>query len=480
MGMVSVKLIERSVGQLYFTQNVSLTPQHNFGPDDHNVVIVVEPTKMLIWAGVVADSQNFNHCLEVPLLMINKILIKSRPDSQLSGVLNVHLFLAQIGKVCYLDCVGTFLSQICMVLQQSVVEAMYEEIRIICPHLEIFNEDENVPDRSGTQYSQENSQHMSQSLEVVHCSSNRASIVKPHYLLPTKKNASKGGSNTTHRESAGHIRKEIVILDGDDSNGPAGREVASNGRKTGEVTRPRPTLEIVKESTKENSPTQPILPQRKHARVPKPKAKMPLRQAQKSGTDIGQELDNADSVFAPDELVSKVLPPSNNSSDLKAQFAFPEASACREMVLAPNGNHVIATKLLNKNHNEGTWNPKLLDDALEIRGTLTKSTEIPKGTTLSDLETTHVTKDRIKRIVRVPDVTAVQGTQLRKNSLKRTLKDSNDDDCFEIPCGDVGESQVPPVEKDMSFEVRSAQSHLMSDKNQLRPIQRSVSLRQLP
>ena len=417
---------------------------------------------------MVVDTQNFNHCLEVPLVMITKMLIKKRPDSQLSGVLNVHFFLEQIGQVCCLDCVDTSLTQICMVLQQSVVETIHEELRAICPHLEIINEDGDMPDDFDEPCGEENSQHVSRSIETVHCNNKGASIVKSHYLPSTEKESSNVGSTLMIRETGRGVNKAIVKSGIDCSHGLAVGGIASNGLQTKNAARLSPELEMAQESATAGAIEKPVLRERNRARVPQPKAKAPLRQAHKSYPDIVQEPHSTDTILALDGHISKglsYLEIGHSSSKLAVRCLSTDASNRREMVLASNGNSDAAEKPLTKRLRERKLNTKKLNDTLKVNHPLTEPTAKAKRTTVSKSQSPNINKAKPERLAKATehksklleaDLSPLQKIQKRTNPPKGTLNSLQNDhgeDFFDIPLEEVGKMQINNINNDLCVGI---------------------------
>lgn len=401
-------LIARSVGQLYFTQNVSLTPQHNFGPEDHNVAVVVEPRKMSIWAGVVVDTENFNHCLEVPLEAIKKMIIQARSNSQLSGVLNVHLFLDERDQVCYLDCTYTALTQVCMVLQQSVVEAMRDELHIFCPHLEVIDEDRDKPGVVTYQDGPENSQHISQSIEIVQCSSNGTSTVRTHVMPSMNTRSYEAEPEMIDEEIAVGITKAPIASGVGSTTRSTREQIALNGVRggvsVGDASGSSPEIEMVKEPTKT---------ERKRAQVPKPKAKPPLRQVTKSG--IRQELHSSSAALMPEEPMAKGL----------------------SYVLKVNGELNRSTQLFEES-NMANSRSRQGKKKRERRSTLTAAA--PDYQRLNS------------------GVLPIDVIESKKYPLERTFYGLDDDvSCYDIPLEECHDKQLTATENHLDAGVKSAQ-----------------------
>jgi hypothetical protein len=240
---------------------------------------------MSIWAGVVADAENFNHCLEIPLALINRMVINRRAESQLSGVLNVHIFLNTTDLLCYLDCAATVLNQICMVQQESVVEDMRHELQVVCPDLEIINDDnyglQVSSDQNCQEESTQKSQQNSRSIDAVHCSSSGISVVRSHLISAARNRPSDPLPEILSETRTGHGDIPNTTLRFD-------RSFKSTGEQIEAIEQPNDNESIRSPKVPTAKPmearilAEPKMTKRKRTSVPKPKAKTPLRQTQKS------------------------------------------------------------------------------------------------------------------------------------------------------------------------------------------------------
>lgn len=129
-------------GQVYFAQDVNLKPQLNFGVKGHNMTFALDPEHVTMWAGATTDTVRFDQSVEVPLVFLARLTIRSRDGSQdLSALANVHLELgAQNGIFCYLDCVRTVIQQVTMVMRIADVSDLAKDLRELCPQLLVDNE----------------------------------------------------------------------------------------------------------------------------------------------------------------------------------------------------------------------------------------------------------------------------------------------------------------------------------------------------
>ena len=426
---------------------------------------------MIIWAGVVVDTQNFNHCLEVPLGMINRMLIKTRSDSQLRGVLNVYLFLDETGQACHLDCVDTALSQICMVLQQSVVESMRDDLREVCPHLEVIDDDGDKPDVVSDQDVQQKSQHTSQSVEVLQFSSKGISVVRHHLVSSPENGPSKGESGMANdNKIAEHAINEQTTLEIGGDITLREEHTKLNGLPIDIALGSSPEIEKGNRTTQSNVPKTQTTTERKRGHVPKPKAKPPLRQAHKSGANSRQETHPSET-----SLILDKEPPSKGLSceavQLAAQFPSTDVSTRRGMVLASNGNYEVAVKALGKKLTDKTSNPKGPNHESKINGDVKSSSKNFEGNKISQLHLTQGNNGRRRRSTTTAaesenqqlmiDPLAVTGTEPRKYSLKRTLVDlkNGDDGCYDIPPEETCQEQFTTGENNSIVNSKSAQSN---------------------
>ena len=425
---------------------------------------------MIIWAGVVVDTQNFNHCLEVPLRMINRMHIKTRSDSQLRGVLNVHLFLDKTGQACHLDCVDTVLSQICMVLQQSVVEAMRDGLREVCPHLEVIDDDGDKPVIVTNQDSERKIQHISQSVEALHFSSNGISVVRHHLVSSPDNRPSECESGMVNdNEIAEHTSNEQTTLGIGGNFTLIGEHTKLNERPIDDALESSLEIEKPNGSTRTKVPKKHTATERKRAHIPKPKAKAPLRQAQKSGADTQQDSHRSEASL----ILDKALPSMGLSYEeiedcvvqLAAKFPSTDASTRRAMIVASNGNYEVAVKALAKELTDENSNPKVPNHESKINGDAKMSSKNfemhrvsqgnrdgPKrGTTSTAAESEN---QKLKKAS-----SAATGRARRKYSIKRTTVDreNGDDGCYDIPPEETCHEQFLASENNLMANLKSAQ-----------------------
>lgn len=456
--MSETELTARRLGQMYFTQNVSLEPEHNFGPEDHNIVVIIEPTSLIIWTGMVLDTEDFYHCIAIPLATIHRMLIKRMENSQLSDLLTVHLFLENRGLCCSLDGDGTvILTKICMVLKSSVAEDMRDDFRIICPHVEVIDESSNISQELGDEnYPVETRQmslQSSGSIDVVHCSSNRISVVRPRPMAspPNKQLDEMSEMATKERVWQDDIPDAALELDG--SPKLTGEQVEHDKLSNEMVPNASPEIEMVKNSVQVFAPEKPTMAERKRVSAPKPKAKAPLRQTQRPRRNT-QRQSPAMNVASPGgELISNELSYEkieDHILKLSKQFPSTDPSTLRAAVLASKGDYEATAKLLSKSDIGQNRDLKVATNAQNENGELDKPTTLGKASGPSTTYPTPAVKKDSAISNTEPrnqqlktDLLLVPKGEQKKYSLKRALKDQDDKDCFEIPSEADGEE--PPA-----------------------------------
>jgi hypothetical protein len=458
---LEAKLTERRLGQMYFTQNVSLEPEHHFGPEDHNIVVIIEPTNLIIWTGMVLDTEDFYHCIDVPLATINRMLIKRMENSQLSDVLTVHLFLENRGLRCSLDGDGTVvLTKICMILQSSVAQDMRDDFLVICPHVEIIDEDSDMSQEAGNQngYGEvaQKSLQSSGSIDAVHCSSNRISLVRPHPMASPRNRQLDAISEMASEERTGHGDIPNAALELDGSPKSTGEQVELDKPSSESVPRASPEIEITRESIQAIAPEKPIMAERKRASAPKPKAKTPLRQTQRPRTSTRRESPVMNIAPHGGEPISNELSYEkieDHISKLGKQFPSTDASTRRAAVLASNGDYEATAKLLSESVIGQNRVLKVSRDAKNGNDELNEPTTLPEASNVSVTQPTPASRVGKKGSTMAPteprnqqpktDLLSVPKGDQKKYSLKRTLKNQDDNDCFDIPS--EGDDEEPPA-----------------------------------
>ena len=108
------------------------------------MVIVFDANRMFIWAGALPDAQDFDRILEVPLVIIKEIVIRtegSPGESQLKDMGYIHLVLDNNKSAfCYLDSVGYMINQICMMQTVGDLEEMANLLCDLRPGLKVTDE----------------------------------------------------------------------------------------------------------------------------------------------------------------------------------------------------------------------------------------------------------------------------------------------------------------------------------------------------
>jgi hypothetical protein len=451
---------------MYFVQNVSTTPSHNFGPEDHNIIVLLESSRMLIWSAAIADREIFDQSLEIPLMAIKKMLIKTRSESQLSGIVNVHLYLEnRDGLCCYLDCVGNALDQICMVLQLSAVTEMRDELCALYSHLEVIEESYDSSQETGNQISQQGFQResirSSRSEDAVLCNGDGSSQVKPQRLASQNNKASKPFPAAIP-ETQGEddtISKEKLGIAGSDANGP---QEELDELSDGSLSKAS-NMQILKSQTHASAPKKPNTRERKRRSVPKPKAKTPIWQTQKSKKDDSgpaPTLDGPASVKAAQTLSKELTGEKlrEYTEKLGDEFPFTYTPTRRAAVLAFKGNYqeasdylydrfedrsspvVRADKVNGQVGSEPTANPEATDTLiLKPADNGIEKKQSTTGANYAPGPTTTETQTRSEQLNK--KLTGAKKGSPKKYSLNRTFKTHEDDNCYEISIEEDDEYQ---------------------------------------
>lgn len=150
---------------VFWAQDVSMTPALNFGTRGHNVQISMERNNITVWAASSPDVERFCQSIEIPSSFIKAATITVRDGSQdLSGKANVNLVLGNDkDRFCYLDCMGTVIHQVVMVMNLVDIENVVEELGRMCPKLEIDDQTKGRRERTASRASA----HGSQSKDMV-------------------------------------------------------------------------------------------------------------------------------------------------------------------------------------------------------------------------------------------------------------------------------------------------------------------------
>jgi hypothetical protein len=437
---------------------------------------------MTIWTGAVTDSENFDHCLEIPLALINRMIVNRRAESQLSGVLNVHLFLNTTDLLCYLDCVGTVLNQICMVQQESFVEDMRHELQVLCPDLEIINDDNYGPQGSSNQNCQEeatqNNQQNGRSIDAVLCGSHGTSVVRSHLMSAARNKTLDPSSEILSGKRTGHgdIPSTILLCGG--SFKSLGEQIEAIEQPIDNESRQSPKMLSAK-PMEARTPAEPKMTNRKGTSVPKPKAKTPLRQTQKS-KDAKEVPFTSKPLPLADELPSNGLSHvkiEDYVSKLASQFPLTDASTRRAVVLASNGNYEAASKLLAESVIDRNSAHGAIEDATKV-SKLYRSTTGPKASKTSKLgvaESSTVGQRRRKTTTAEPksqrqtNSFEVQEDGQKKYSPKETLNNQDRlDSCYDIPPDGYCEEQSTRSNNVLERTIKPAQSVMCTSKKMVR------------
>jgi hypothetical protein len=108
------------------------------------MVIVFDANRMFIWAGALPVTEDFDRILEVPLVIIKEIVIRTEGlpgESQLKDMGYIHLVLDNNNSAfCYLDSVAYIINQICMMQTMGDLEEMANLLCDLRPGLEVTDE----------------------------------------------------------------------------------------------------------------------------------------------------------------------------------------------------------------------------------------------------------------------------------------------------------------------------------------------------
>lgn len=130
-------------GQLYFAQNVEIGPNAIFfGSMGHNVDLALEFDSLIFWAPATLDMKRFEQVLEIPLKSIKKLTIQPKERSQIpSDLVDACLELDNNKDLfCYVDCVGTVLTQITMDMNFEDIKDFARELCALELDIEFINE----------------------------------------------------------------------------------------------------------------------------------------------------------------------------------------------------------------------------------------------------------------------------------------------------------------------------------------------------
>lgn len=128
---------------MYFAQNVEIGLNAIFfGSMGHNVDLALEFDSLIFWAPATSDIKRFEQVLEIPLQSIKKITIQPKERSQIpSDLVDACLELDNNKDVfCYVDCVGTVLTQITMDMNFEDIKELAKELCALELDIEFINE----------------------------------------------------------------------------------------------------------------------------------------------------------------------------------------------------------------------------------------------------------------------------------------------------------------------------------------------------
>ena len=227
--------------------------------------ISMERGNITLWAAASSGVERFYQSIELPSGFIKAATITTLDDSQDPNVrAKVNLILRNDkDRFCYLDCIGTVIHQVVMIMRLVDMEQFVEELNRMCPKLDIDDQTGGCPERITSKLSA----YGSQSEDMVTFGFQQDPANTSDLPRETLERKTQDGGFGITVPAVDEPEKQIDVQEPDD--------ISTAGDRNSESQ---------EESSKAPVPTHVVTP-RQLNRV-KPNAKKPLALSQNSKTDV--------------------------------------------------------------------------------------------------------------------------------------------------------------------------------------------------